>query len=40
MADKPVYVNGIENRLMVIFFKYVPDSVGRWLVRATAKQRL
>jgi short-subunit dehydrogenase len=40
MADKPVYVNGIVNRLMVIFFKYVPDSVGRWLVRATAKQRL
>ena len=39
MAGKPVYVNGLVNRLMVNFFKYLPDSLGRWLVRTTARQR-
>jgi short-subunit dehydrogenase len=39
MAGDPVYVNGLVNRLMVIFFKYLPDSIGRWLVLRTAKQR-
>lgn len=39
MAGDQVCVNGIVNRLMVVLFKYLPDSLGRWLVGATAKQR-
>jgi len=31
----PVCIPGVFNRLIVGLFKYLPDSIGRWLVRVT-----
>jgi short-subunit dehydrogenase len=37
MRGDPVCVPGWANRALVGFFKYLPDGVGRWVIRATAK---
>jgi short-subunit dehydrogenase len=35
MRGDPVCVPGFMNRLLVAVFKYLPDRVGRWLIRVT-----
>lgn len=31
----PVCIPGFYNRMIVRFFKYIPDAVGRWIIRLT-----
>jgi hypothetical protein len=37
MRGDPVCVPGWANRALVGLFKYLPENVGRWIIRATAK---
>lgn len=38
MAGDPVCIPGWADRLLVALFKYLPDGIGRWLIRVTGRK--